>query len=801
MLIPSEPSFVRIPNTVNELLKGYRTYNKSLKKGITDVKDTTKRVSKEIADNTKLSKELKQVQDKTLSKFPGNSALAKANNFASQWGAVIAFGGLTAVIIAIQILQSKINNSLLDGQEILGRDLNYAFQRSINNSITIRGLNKLILEIKKQANDALYEARQGRAKLEPKIEAADKKANDALYETRAGRTKLETAIAEAYKKGNDALYEIRQFRLKTEQQIKDAVSTVANIQKQISQALKPTGEDKSLLSGLTALQKDVATTKAEVAKQQAEVKEVEATTKQIDAGFKKIGELQTKLDKQVQNIDETGGKWGITVRRDFTKVYEAIPAQVTSGLKVWEPKLAQITQSQYSTNQVVDAQGAAISTLASNQGNLQGQIDQVRSIATKGDPLTPIAIQKADEAKLKAEKVEKDVATIRSDITITKTDLTKISTDFDKRIKEQEKVNQQAIPKLDNIIFALGLIPARVRDTIKPDIPTIPQIENAAATGTCRTTQPGGCMRKALDDNAANINANTNANANNILDGINAAENTAQLALLNQIDGKLGPQLPGGGISGFLQKFFDKFNKVAEWLHLDRVLNILIWWQTLHNAYMLSANLGQTLTSAISNVLAAIGIKDAEGSPLDIGEILGNQFDNLAKSVVGVDEWNGIKAEWKKWNRIYQAAANILNAVQSIGASILNALEIVGSWVASIGNALRKWGEVGEKAYRWMNPQPNFQNRFFTALETTENVISQVDAVASEVLSVQESVKEIVEQKKELEKVLKEDDDSKQGNVAPEAEKVKKQAEESKTASAAPEISDADKESDDELLS
>lgn len=203
-------------------------------------------------------------------------------------------------------------------------------------------------------------------------------------------------------------------------------------------------------------------------------------------------------------------------------------------------------------------------------------------------------------------------------------------------------MNKEGNSKLDKLIPLVGLIPAIPQNTaniIKPSIPTIPQMEQAAATGTCRTYQPGGCGNKALNDTANGINANTNANNNNLLDAINAGANVEQLRLLNQLDNKLGPQLPGGGISAFLQKFLERFNKVAEWLHLDRVLNILIWWQTLHNAYMLSNNLGQTLTSAISNVLAAIGIKDAEGQPLEIGEIIGKTFDNAAKTALGEQTW------------------------------------------------------------------------------------------------------------------------------------------------------------------
>lgn len=325
----------------------------------------------------------------------------------------------------------------------------------------------------------------------------------------------------------------------------------------------------------------------------------------------------------------------------------------------------------------------------------------------------------------------------------------------------------------------------------------IEQTISATKEGVCRSTNPGGCMNKALDSTADNIKGNSNKNTGNILDAYNAGSNTTQLALLQTINTKLGAELANGGISGFLTNFLARFNKVASWLHLDRALNVLIWWQTLHNAYMLSNNLGQTLTSAISNVLSAVGIKDAEGSALDIGDIIGDTVDSIAKKALGETAWGGIKTEWKRYNRIYQASANILNSVQSIGHSVLGALNVVGNWNASIGNALRKWGVVAENAYQWMNPQVNFQNRFFVGLEAATNVVSQIDQVTSEVLSVQDNVKQIGEQSQELQKSLEQSDGSKQAINPAEASKIKQQNDVAKLVSKGQNIADIDKEADE----
>jgi hypothetical protein len=86
---------------------------------------------------------------------------------------------------------------------------------------------------------------------------------------------------------------------------------------------------------------------------------------------------------------------------------------------------------------------------------------------------------------------------------------------------------------------------------------------------------------------------------------------------------------------------------------------------------------------------------------------------------------------------------------------VTSALETIGGWNAKIGNALKRYGVLGDKAYPWMNPSPNFDNKFMRGLETVENAVSQIDAVASEVLSAQESVTEIIRQKGELEEAIK----------------------------------------------
>ncbi|MEH2377609.1 MAG: hypothetical protein V7K27_01710 [Nostoc sp.] len=356
-------------------------------------------------------------------------------------------------------------------------------------------------------------------------------------------------------------------------------------------------------------------------------------------------------------------------------------------------------------------------------------------------------------------------------------------------IQQQKKDFDDQIARLITIGGILaGLTPILLPDAIAKS----PVVKASTQAAVCELAQPQGCIGKAIDNSAEKINQNNNKNTDSLLDKISAGANAAQLALLELINTKLGALLPGG--------LSATFTRLWQTMQVDRIINILTLITTFHNGLMLSNNLGQTLFAAIDNISQAVGFKwkNEKGEESGFGSIASEWTANFFKSIFGEENYTELVAEYKKANRIYQATANIFNALQSIGYSILSALEVVGSYVALIGNALRKWGEVGESAYKWFNPQPNFHNKFFTTLEGATNVVSQIDQVASEVVSVEQNVAQIGELKNEIGKSIGEEDGSKQGVQPPEATKVKKSFDASKLASATGlELNDTDFESDE----
>jgi hypothetical protein len=313
---------------------------------------------------------------------------------------------------------------------------------------------------------------------------------------------------------------------------------------------------------------------------------------------------------------------------------------------------------------------------------------------------------------------------------------------------------------------------------------------SAAKEGACQSSRPGNCpggvkdqLDKASSDIINTVGAGTSLANNQLLQGINNTVNGIATTV-NTVNTKLGAQITGG-LSAWT-------GAIAEVVNRSQVLNILTYISTLHNAYFLSNALTQTLFSAVSNILTGLGIKDTSkdpaGTPIDVGQVVGQWTEGFAKLIIGAETVNGIKSDWKKYSRIYQAAANVIYSLQSISNSILGALEVVGSHVAKIGNALQRFRSVGEKAYSWMNPQPFFQNRFTNGLQQAQEIVSGIDQAASSIVSAQESLNQLNTQTEELKKSIGEDPAGKKAGAQPEAAQVKAAEDAAKIASKSPDI-------------
>ncbi|MEH1809640.1 hypothetical protein [Nostoc sp.] len=711
--------------------------------------------AKKIADATKKATDLtEKIQSALFKNIPGSAALDKASRVGGILGILSAIG-----LVLLVKLQEFVTGRAFDDLSQIGIELTKTNTIAVTNGLKIKTIqskvDKFDKELDANAKDFARLNKQTDTIAKNTVEAK-KQANDALYETREGRRITESKVTEANKKSNDALYEARTNKQNLEVQITGVrTSLEAKIQQvnsQISKLNNSANEafQKAITTTVSKVQSDLAATKAQV----NAIRPIPVNTAEINANAVAAAKaIVAPLQSAIGNLSNQ------------TNAAVTLAGTAINGVS----NLAQAVSTANNT----------ASTAQQESQSTRNYVDRVLV------PRIEATVTQSTGVKAEVAEVKQQIPALSAEIKQSQIRISEVDT----KIKEQAKVNEQALPKLEQIVGILGLIPARAANAIRPDIPTIPQIEQAAATGTCRTTQPGGCMNKALNDNAANITNNNNTNAANILDAVNTGANAALLAGQQTILSRLGDQLPGG-IGGKLSRF-------ADWMHLDRVLNMMILGATIHNALMLSNDIGQTFVGIINNVLQLIGLKKEDGSTFDIGSVISSSIENLIKGAIGAENYTSLTTAWAKANRIYQASVNILNAFQGLSSAILTGLEMTAGKVAKIGNALRNAGEVLESAYGWMNPQPKF-NRVTQTLENLQQGASTIQMVTQAPLDIINATTELTTATAELTNAIKQDNtEANKGKESPEPDKLKADQATAKLASASLEIADIDLDPDD----
>ena len=263
------------------------------------------------------------------------------------------------------------------------------------------------------------------------------------------------------------------------------------------------------------------------------------------------------------------------------------------------------------------------------------------------------------------------------------------------------------------------------------DRPKLPDPPGQTKPSPCNN--PGTCSGKILSGQGAigGVVNNNNTVINNIAQG-------ADLGLLKVIDNKLGPQIANGGISSFMQRAWKT-------TRLDKVLNALNTLLLLHNAALLSRNLGQTLGDLTSTALSVFGIKDENDNPIDINEILSDRIEDLAISLLGEEVYNNARETWNKASRITSAAANLYYSARMIADSTQQVVEWTAENTGRIGNALKRFRVVSPNAYPWMTERVNSQskirqyfNRVRDGIDTLDDTASSMEGVLTDVIDIQD---------------------------------------------------------------
>lgn len=368
--------------------------------------------------------------------------------------------------------------------------------------------------------------------------------------------------------------------------------------------------------------------------------------------------------------------------------------------------------------------------------------------------------------------------------------------DINRKVGEQDTMNREGLGKLGEIVTAIGLLPpliARVPDQtlgkIKPIVPSSPDIARIVKQNTPQSPDIGQIVRNNTPQQVCRFDPKPINNHTTVLDIAQTALITNVNNTVNTVNTKLGAELRNGGISSAIKRIFDN-------AATDKIVNYLTFVATMHNALMLSNSIAQTLFSAIDNLASLVGInmKDAEGNQINFSQSIKNTATNWLKLMFGEETIANVNKTWNAANRIYQAASNMYSSMRSMWDSARS----IGEWTAEntgkIGNALKKFGVVGDNAYRWMPEQVNAQSQMMQRLENLEEAASGIEMITSEVVSIQDNLKEIKEQREEFDKAIK--------DVLPKErvdnEPVKKAKEEAKESSKALEVKGEDKEPDED---
>ncbi|MEA5601075.1 hypothetical protein [Nostoc sp. UHCC 0252] len=771
--------------------------------------------AKKVADATKKATDLSEkIQAALFKNIPGSALLDKASRVGGILGIFSAIG-----LVLLVKLQEFVTSQAFDDISQIGVDLTKTNTIAINNGLKLKSfdakMQKIEQELSANAKD-FYQLNKQAGTIAKNAADAKKQANDALYETRQGRSILESKVSQSQKQANDALYETRQTKFNLDSKIQQINANIARISSKAND-----GFQTAISATVSKLQAELASVRASIKPTKPVLQPPPVDTASITANAVSAARTEARVAVSalqgvvaglsgqlaaaltlggtaingVSNLASsvaTANSTANAALNEAKKNSGIAPLQQSNLSKEFDKRLADFERLSTMTaderfEEFKRENNKALGIRDLQQSNLSKEFDKRQADFERLSTMT--ADQRFEEFQRTNREslglLKTDLTQTKKEIDANKATITKIDT----KLGEQAKVNQEALPKLDQILGILPLIPARAASAIRPSIPTIPQIETAAATGTCRTTQPGGCMNKALKDNAADITNNNNTNSANILDAINTGANAALLTGQQTILARLGDQVPGG-ISGFLGRGF-------KWLQLDRVLNVLIFITTVHNAGMLSNNLAQTLLQAIGNGLTLIGIKDENGNALDLNTLLGGAISSVLQGILGAENYATLSAAWTKASRIYQAGANVISSFTSMSDVILNAIEYLAGQSAKVGNALRNFRVVGERAYEVFNPQPNLKWGIFSKLQKGQESADFILQVSQVPIDVIQAGTDFTQSATELTKAIKEDPEVPKGLKIEDAAQTKAKETEVKSASLSLNLSEIDLDSDE----
>ncbi len=215
------------------------------------------------------------------------------------------------------------------------------------------------------------------------------------------------------------------------------------------------------------------------------------------------------------------------------------------------------------------------------------------------------------------------------------------------------------------------------------------------------------------------------------------------------------------------------FNQARRAKVLTRILqlmNITDFFLNIHNAMMISADIGETFFDSIFFVIDNApkilddlpivgGFFDAdEWAGFDSKELIAKKIDELGKQAFGVDNWAQAKAKWAAFNQIVRTGNTMLLNMKDLRDAHGDLAEMAAERIAVVNNALIKSGVIDESG-RLMTENVNRRAAFLDKLEKIEesgvvNTAVFFQTMAAGVLDVQETKKDLEESREEFKKAV-----------------------------------------------
>ncbi|WP_196510171.1 hypothetical protein [Nostoc sp. NZL] len=181
--------------------------------------------AKKVAETAKKATDLtEKIQSALFKNIPGSAVLDKASRVGGILGILSAIG-----LVLLVKLQEFVTGRAFDDLSQIGIELTKTNTIAVNNGLKIKTIqskiDKFDRELDANAKDFARLNKQTDTIAKNAVDAK-KQANDALYETREGR-KIVTGLAESARKlANDALYEARQNKQKLDGEITGLRTTI-----------------------------------------------------------------------------------------------------------------------------------------------------------------------------------------------------------------------------------------------------------------------------------------------------------------------------------------------------------------------------------------------------------------------------------------------------------------------------------------------------------------------------------------------------------------------------------------------